>query len=343
MLSGKRWPAHPHPYRDELLSSWLVRVAHANGLKVQTFCAQEFGNDHQLWNRDIDRLAPNWLIEAMSEKTGRPIKRVRETTLLGYEGKLYDKYHPAGQLRWILPLQMYHRKRRGFGLQFCPKCLAEGAEPYYRRSWRVALYTFCPKHDVMLQDRCPQCGSGIAFHRLELGRPEVIEAPSLACCWSCGFDLRESPTDRVNRWNGRTFQSWSKALRLIDKGAADSTRFDYSKVAVLHQFCSLMVSVRLAPKLITYVHGRTHQPSAVLATGRFAFELRPIGERHYVLELSWWLIGRWPSRLRAAWKVRAVRYNVLLKDFTAPPKNYLDLMDEIQAEAKIIRYKKTSK
>jgi hypothetical protein len=223
MLSGKLWTAHPHPHRDELLSSWLVRVAHANGLKVQTFCAQEFGNKYQIWSRDIDRLSPAWLIETMSSKTRTPIERVWATTLLGYEGRLYDKYHSASQLRWILPLQIYHRKRRGYGLQFCPNCLREESEPYYRRSWRVALFTFCPKHDVMLCDRCPSCGNGIVFHRLEPGKPDLIDGPSMQCCWFCGFDLCNTPSVPVNKWNDSIFISWQKILHLVDRGAIFST------------------------------------------------------------------------------------------------------------------------
>lgn len=323
MLSGRLWPAHPHPYSNELLSSWLVRIAHANGLKVQTFCVQEFGNAHQIWNRDIDRLAPVWLIETISRKTGTPLKRAWSTTLLCYEGKLYDNYHPAGQLRWILPLHIYHRKRKGFGLQFCPVCLAEDVDPYYRRSWRVALYTFCPKHDVMLLDRCPCCGNSVIFHRLELGRPKLINPLSFTNCWSCGYDLRSSPSEPVEKWNGRMFQSWSKALHLIDKGAAESSGFDYSKLAVVHQFCALMVSTRLAPKLMLYVAEKTNQPFFPVKQGRFPFEQRAIGERHYVLGLAWWLIGYWPTRLRIAWFHKAVRYNVLGKDFSHAPLWYV--------------------
>jgi hypothetical protein len=323
MLSGKCWPVHPHPYEDELLSSWLVRAARANGVKVQTLCAQAFGNEHQLWNRDIDRLAPAWLIEAMSEKTGTPLARVWETTLLGYEGKLYDKYHPAGQLRWVSTLHIYHRKRLGYGIQFCPKCLTEGDEPYYRRAWRVALYTFCPKHDVMLWDRCPGCGTGIAFHRLELGRPDLIDGQSLRCCWFCGFDLSSTPTSPVDKWDDQVFSSWKKLLSLIDNGTVDSTGFAYSKLAVLHQFCALMVSIRLAPKLMGYVQEKTNQPPRPIVKARVAFEQRSLIERHYVLGLAWWLIGRWPSRLQKAWNQKVVRYNVMTKDFEAAPEWYL--------------------
>lgn len=334
MLSGKRWPAHPHPYRDELLSSWLVRIAHANGLKIQTFCNHEFGANYQIWNRDIDRLSPTWLIEAMSKKTCTPLKRVWETTLLGYEGKLYEKQLASGQLRWIIPLQIYHRKRLGHGIQFCPRCLAGDEEPYYRRAWRVALYTFCPRHDVMLLDRCPQCDNGVAFHRQELGRPDVTETASLACCWYCGFDLSLASVEPVQKWNKYTFQSWGQVLRLIDKGTKSSMQFDYSKLAVLHHFCVLLASTRLAPKLKDYLLTKTKVPILDLAESSQSFESRIINERQYVVGLSWWLLGRWPSRLISAWINKAIRYNELLKDFRHPPNEYLEITRLIAASIK---------
>lgn len=69
-LTESLWPIRYKPLPDELLSSWLVRLAHGHGLKVQTFCNLIFGNKLQVWNRDIDRLAPEWLIAELSSKTG---------------------------------------------------------------------------------------------------------------------------------------------------------------------------------------------------------------------------------------------------------------------------------
>ena len=70
MLSGKMWPAHPKPLPDELLSSWIVRVAEANAIKLQTLSWMLFGNGVSPWNRDIDRNAPRWLIDVLCEHTG---------------------------------------------------------------------------------------------------------------------------------------------------------------------------------------------------------------------------------------------------------------------------------
>jgi len=132
MLSGQLWPVHPHPYQGECLSSWLVRITHANGMKVQTFCGEAFGREFQVWNRDIERLRPDWLLETLSKKTATRYYDVRQTTFYPFEGRLFHHYRAAGVLRWALPLVMYHRKRKGHGMQYCPLCLKEDKDPYYR-------------------------------------------------------------------------------------------------------------------------------------------------------------------------------------------------------------------
>ncbi|WP_186016274.1 TniQ family protein [Burkholderia gladioli] len=322
MNEDRLWPAHPHPFRGELLSSWLVRVAHANGLKVQTFCRLAFGNDRQVWNRDIDRLAPAWLVETMSARTGTSLRRAWQTTLMVYRGKLFKDWKASGQLQWILPLKMYHRKRLGYGLQFCPRCLGEDAEPYFRLAWRVALYTFCPRHDCMLLDRCPRCGEGVAYHRIELGHPNTTSIAPLCQCWRCGYDYRQSRTAPVDKWSERTFQSWAIVLRMIDCDAALATRFDYGKLAVLHQMTKLLIGDGAKRKFASYVMSRTGQASPNTGGGRVSIESRALVERQFVIGLAWWLIGRWPSRLLAALRQRALRYNWLLRDFKWAPDWY---------------------
>lgn len=45
MTHGELWPAHPRPLKDELLSSWIVRVIQANGIKLQTLSRMLFGEN----------------------------------------------------------------------------------------------------------------------------------------------------------------------------------------------------------------------------------------------------------------------------------------------------------
>lgn len=156
-----------------------MRCAHHNGLKVQTFCDRVFGKEHQVWNRDVDRLAPPWLLQVITVGTGVSPHLADNTTMKLFEGRLFEHRNRGGQLRWVLLLGQYHRLHQGFGMQYCPLCLGEDSEPYYRLSWRLAFYTFCPRHQTLLLDRCHACGAPVAFHRIELGRPGRYDTPSL--------------------------------------------------------------------------------------------------------------------------------------------------------------------
>lgn len=197
-LSGNLLPVHLKPLPDELLSSWLVRLAHGHGLKLQTFSSMVFGSDKSIWNRDIDKLAPDWLIDRLFECIGASMETILNTTLKSYEGILYEHHQPNGNTKWILPLGVYHRIRRGHGLQFCPCCLEEDAAPYFRKHWRLAFSTICTKHNCYLLDACPKCESPIAPHRADMqGRQYFPHADLHAHCWKCGFDLRSAQGTEV--------------------------------------------------------------------------------------------------------------------------------------------------
>lgn len=188
-LLGRVWPAYSKPQDDELLSSWLVRLSMAHGLKLHTFCSVAWPR-RTFWNREIDKSADEGLLAVLSEKTDTPLERVRGTTLSAYEGVLYEKHNPFGNTLWIMPMGMYLRVRMQYGLQFCPRCLAEDKEPYFRRRWRLAFVTVCGEHGVVLNDRCPRCGEAVNFYRDELDLRNKYAETSMTLCHSCRFDLR---------------------------------------------------------------------------------------------------------------------------------------------------------
>jgi hypothetical protein len=190
-LSRDLWPAHPKPKPDEILSSWLVRLTMAHGLKLHTFCSLIWPHK-QIWNRDIDKSADERMLSLLAQKTGTPPERVFGTTLAAYQGKVFEKHNPFGNTLWIMPVGVYHRTRRRFGLQFCPLCLAEDSLPYFRRRWRLAFITCCERHGITLLDRCPRCGDSVNFHRNEMGDRNKQTPDSMVHCHACRFDLREA-------------------------------------------------------------------------------------------------------------------------------------------------------
>lgn len=184
------WPIHPQIQPDEILSSWMLRIAQANGFKAHTFYAQQLGRSREIWTRDIDHLAPDWLVDLLADRTGSSVQAISATTLRAFEGIVFERFNPSGATRWVLPLGVYHRSRRAFGQQFCPVCLATDARPYLRRSWRLSINVVCAEHGVLLLDRCAGCGMPFAPHRADIlvGRGRSARA-SLRHCGYCRVDM----------------------------------------------------------------------------------------------------------------------------------------------------------
>lgn len=315
------WPVHLKPHADELLSSWLVRLAHGNGLKIQSFCNLVFGSTHQVWNRDIDRLAPDWLMDTVSQHTGISSREALGTTLRSYEGVLYPRFRASGILRWISPLVLYHRTYKGFGLQYCPLCLAEGAEPYYRKHWRVACNIMCPTHEIFLLDRCPACSGPVAFHRQELGHPKEFEPKEMSVCFQCGFDLRNADNVRSTGYGQEEWRTLLDVSRLV-QGQATSKEFDDGFLPVLHQLCKLMLMGAEGSKLRLFIELQTECSPIEIPYRRLSIERREAHERKHVLRLATWLLAQPRERISAAHLAGAVRYNRLTRDFRDPPDWY---------------------
>lgn len=320
------WPIRYKPLPDELLSCWLVRLAHGHGLKVQTFCNLMFGNKRQVWNRDIDRLAPPWLIEELVRRTGTPSEIAWNTTLHAYEGILYSKFRSAGVLQWILTLKMYHRTRQGFGLQFCPTCMAEDSIPYFRKRWRIALNTICTRHGNMLLDRCPECGSGVAFHRLDMTRADEIEVTPLSYCHLCGFDFRNAAIDKPIVYDPKASQLLLKLNRQFDQDIILGSEWDVGQFSVMHQLCRIMTARSKHVHLREFILDQVGAQDIELTTGYINFEMRTIHERHHLLQLAAWMLFDFEFRLTSAWHSRGVRYNILLKDFESAPGWYKNIV-----------------
>jgi len=318
------WPIHYKPMPDELLSSWLVRLAHGHGLKVQTFCNLLFGNRRQVWNRDIDRLAPDWLIAELSARTATPLAVAYGTTLRSFEGAIYPRFKLSGVLPWMLPLQMYHRKRQGFGLQFCRECLTEGELPYFRKSWRVAFATMCIKHEGVLKDRCGYCGASLAFHRVDMRAREQSGPWLLTNCHACGENISHGEVPNPRPYDPAAL-AW---LRSLTKRLHDAPGDVAADLAITRQLSTLLTSRYSTVSLQEYVCDQLGVEPIPISRKRIAFETRPLSERHHFLQLASWLQVDLSERLRQAWRARAVRYNHLLKDFVNPPVAYVRLAEQ---------------
>lgn len=197
MFDRKILPIKTFPQEDELLSSWLVRLAIAHGQKLHTF-TRLIWNTKETWARDIDKSASTEQIQILAKRCGINFERAWQTTLHDYVGCIYETLRPLGVNPWITSVGVYHRKRVNFGQQFCPECLSEDSKPYFRRNWRLSFFTVCTTHKIPLSDCCFHCSFPVNFHRDELGNFHSFAPNRVTRCFNCLKDFRKNPTLEIN-------------------------------------------------------------------------------------------------------------------------------------------------
>lgn len=180
----------PGPYADELLTSWLARVAVHSGCEPLVLTGAVWPG-WRIWTVDSDRQLSAEHAQVAAIWFKLPVEVVCATTLSAVARQLYGSVDSVRPLwPWILAQGNRNRLRRA-GLPFCPKCLADDAQPYYRLEWRLAWVVGCERHGVRLLDRCDRCHAICEPHR------STAATADLAHCVECGFDLRRSRCERA--------------------------------------------------------------------------------------------------------------------------------------------------
>lgn len=291
------WPIHVRPYPDELLTSWVIRFAHAHGYRSETACALALGREHAFWCRDSDRSASLEKLAKLAQASGLDVQTLEGLTLRPWGGFLSESVKIDTGSPGILPAGIYHRKRRRCGLMVCPACLRLDDTPYYRRNWRLAFLAVCPEHEVLLLDRCEACSEPIAPYRVDMkwvmrtsngGNLHVL-------CHGCGHDLRQSRFVSVE-------QSEVAFARLI-AGTLNTGYVQLSMGMMLHSVAFfkgirvLLGCVRLASMR---GHLSAHQARRRNCRCRWGdFEMMEINERREGLSQVAALLEEWPGRFLA--------------------------------------------
>lgn len=281
----RHWNIRLPPQPDELLTSWLHRMAIANGYVDHSFCREMFGR-HQIWTRDADRHFPRDQLPVLESWTGVSVSRLESMMLSSAIARMSGSDVIGGIAPWVLPLGVYHRVRRAFGVQFCPACLGE--EPaYVRMAWRLAWVTTCPQHKCLLHDQCPGCGTPFMFHRT---RPWLFGAIP---CVNCGVDLsivnlassKETPL-QASLEEGR-ITGWVVL--------GQQQVYSVAAFTGLRELARALVSKRTQPVRLQL--GLNYQ-----IPKRTQVERLGVSDRHEVIDALSELLDAWPSALLRALK-----------------------------------------
>lgn len=308
------WPYRPRFRDDELLTSYLIRVANGLQLKPITFLNAVWGSSRSLLNQDLDNFAPDHVVNRIAQGVHVSAEDVRQGTLSAYAETLILNYNTVGRNNWVLPTTIKSNDRRRHGLQFCPACLASDEAPYFRRGWRLAFATICTRHGTLLRDSCPECGDVIHPHR----------SPAMHHCFKCGHSLCV-PTAIADRHD---HIAWQASLeRGLTRGWISlGTEFERSYVvfAIVRQIAALLVNGRRAETLrnaTARILGGDPSPFDK-PTSRQPIEYLGQAERHRLFDLVQRLMNGWPYLFVHVCEEAGFRRSHAIKDMPNPPFAY---------------------
>ncbi len=270
-----------------MLSSWMIRLAHANGHKVQPFYRFWLGAVAQpLWARDVDRFASQDLLEEMARRTGVALIDLEQATLRSFEANVFHFYSERGQMSWLMPLGIFHRDRRRAGLMCCPACLNDDREPFFRKAWRLSVSVACVRHACLLVEQCSKCQATIQPHRADhKNRSWLTQGVTLAHCWNCDADLRNEASEPANP------SLLAAQRRLLD--AVDNGHVEVAGRPGLHSILYFRGLRMLVSAIL-----RMKEVGGLTFSSRQLFETFDVRRRGVLLEEADRLQEDWPSRFR---------------------------------------------
>jgi TniQ len=93
--SVPQWPHRPRPLTDELLTSYISRLALGMDMKPITFLNAVFGSAKNLLAQDLDNFAPTRIVDRIAHGVGRDTRVIADCTLASYAGTLLIRHNPC--------------------------------------------------------------------------------------------------------------------------------------------------------------------------------------------------------------------------------------------------------
>lgn len=155
-MAAGRLPIAPRPYRDELLTSWMARVACRYGLTAPELAGDFAAEGNSLSSpQPIDDRAPaDDQTRVWARGCGVDPERLHRLSLSRRYPRRPRAWYASGGPEWA-------PSARSGSIPVCLACfaadLAAGHDAYLRAGWMFAERCVCPAHGQLLQDRCVSC------------------------------------------------------------------------------------------------------------------------------------------------------------------------------------------
>jgi hypothetical protein len=289
MIQG-RWIFRLQPQQGELFSSLLTRNAHAHASEAYRF-TNLFWPGRAIWNRDVDRCGDKMWFSEVAGLLGMPSEQIAAMSLERYRLALDpDGSVQRGDLQLLLSAGVFHRVRRRHAVQYCPACLAEDRQPYFRRMWRLGFLTLCPKHGASLLDACTFCDAPIMPHRTLPGR--------LTLCQDCGTSLITATPPDMRAVSPSLLAMQHSLLTILNTGACPDPLGPWCD-ATAFQGVRTLIAVAAMPCVSNSFRASLALPHEQDFSGSdIQFEHARLIQRNALLETCVVMLADWPRSFR---------------------------------------------
>jgi hypothetical protein len=205
-------PFAPRPFRGEMFSSWLLRLAAANCVSLdELLLGFQSSYPSAPCPVSLDLNLDRDFLRAMARFSRVPVITLGHLSL---ENQVPD---PESTLLLWLTNNSAHSSRqlsRRLAYAFCHSCIAQQNSVHVRWEWTVACLLHCSVHKIPLSIGCPSCGD------LDPLRFGIVPVPDHVSCQSCDANLLGHPNRSAHRPSSPRVIALEKAYRLALLGIA---------------------------------------------------------------------------------------------------------------------------
>ena len=280
------WLVRPITQKNESLSSMLLRLSVGNNLSPKDACSILFGTNNR---RDLDKLSP-FRTSIVADAAELTQQQASSLTSWQWNGKLVPDMKGRNNFDWFPTLPSRKNEPLPLAYPRCIPCLEEDELPYARITHRLGFVVCCPKHKVLLVQKCHACGQPLPFPNSQ---------PFF--CESCDQDQRDAVTDAPNAF----VETQNTLLDILEKGWVKTDRYgiqySFAFFRVLLCLCRLLTSKNWGKPLRQAVRN-AGGPQSNIEENVFWYrgDERIIRlsslERAKLLSSALWLLGDWPAR-----------------------------------------------
>lgn len=184
-------PVHPQPHHLETLTSYVTRLAQANGIQTAHELKQVVFPNRNIQGVLAMKDLPPKTYDRLPEASNCAETMLQNLTLAHLSTRFSHDTTP-------LAVGVFLMEALAGKLRYCPLCL-QSEDPYYVLPWRFPYLKGCPKHGCYLLEQCSFCGKAIPF----LAKPLRIGYCSFCGAALCSGEIQSMRDDERRKANIR--------------------------------------------------------------------------------------------------------------------------------------------